>query len=144
MRIVFDRPPMFDEINAKFRIAGKPVIFSWGDLIYNPMRVFIPPHLLAHEAVHGRRQLMYGALGGGIDDWWREYINSAAFRLNEEIPAHQAEYAALMRQNNNRHARRGHLKRVAKRLSAPLYGGMITTAKARGLILAPVNQQQAA
>ena len=56
MRVVFGRPPMFDEINAKFHIAGKPVIFSWGDLIYNPARVTTPPHLMVHEAMHGERQ----------------------------------------------------------------------------------------
>ncbi len=131
MRVVFDRPPMFAEINAKFHIAGKPVIFSWGDLIYNPMRVYIPPHLMVHEAMHGQRQRQRG-----VEQWWRDYIDSPAFRLDEEVLAHQAEYVALLRGDSNRRARRGALKRVTKRLSGPLYGGMISTAKARELILA--------
>ena len=140
MRVVFERPPMFAEINAKFHIAGKPVIFSWGDVIYNPMRVHIPPHLMAHEAMHGQRQRKWRS----IEQWWRDYIDSAAFRLDEEVLAHKVEYAALLRGNSNRHARRSHLKQLAKRLSGPLYGGMITAAKARELLLAPVTQQQAA
>ena len=135
MRIVFDRPPMFAEINAKFHIAGKPVIFSWGGLIYNPERITIPPHLMVHEAMHGQRQSRLG-----IERWWRDYIDSPAFRLEEEVLAHQVEYAALLRVNSNRHARRSYLKQVAKRLAGPLYGGMITTAKARGLLLGPVIQ----
>ena len=128
-RVVFDRPPMFAEIDAKFHVAGKPVIFSWGDLIYNPERITIPPHLLVHEAMHGWRQRKWG-----IEQWWRDYIDSPASRLEEEILAHRAEYAALLRVNSNRHARRGHLKQVAKRLAAPLYGGMISAVKARKVL----------
>lgn len=130
MRIVFERPPMFDEIDARFRVAGKPVIFSWGGLIYNPMRITIPPHLIAHEEMHGWRQDQRG-----IERWWRRYIDNDGFRLEEEILAHQVEYRALLRGNGNRRARRGYLKQVAKRLSGPLYGGMITSAKARKLLI---------
>ena len=122
---------MFDEINAKFHVAGKPVIFSWGDVIYNPGRIIIPPHLLVHEAMHRERQIKWG-----VDQWWKDYIDSAAFRLEEEILAHQVEYRALLRASgNNRRARRGYLKQVAKRLAGPLYGGMITSAKARKVLL---------
>ena len=129
-RVVFDHPPMFDEINAKFHVAGKPVIFSWGDLIYNPERITIPPHLMVHEAMHGERQTKHG-----VEQWWRDYIDSKAFRLDEEILAHQVEYRALLRANgSNRQARRGYLKQVAKRLSGPLYGGMITSARARKVL----------
>lgn len=121
---------MFDKIDAKFRVAGKPVIFSWGDLIYNPMRITIPAHLMVHEAMHGERQVQWG-----IEQWWRDYIDSATFRLEEEILAHQVEYRTLLRESGNRRARRGHLKQVAKRLSAPLYGGIISSARARKLLL---------
>lgn len=129
MRIVFDRPPIFDELDAKFRIAGKPVLFSWGDIIYNPMRVTIPPHLIVHEEMHGWRQ---GELG--VEHWWRNYIDSRAFRLEEEILAHQAEYRALSRDAVNRRARRSCAKRVARRLAGPLYGEMISIAKARAVL----------
>ena len=140
MRVVFSRPPMFAEIDAKFRIAGKPVIFSWGELIYNPERVNIPPHLMAHEAMHGWRQRQQG-----IERWWRNYIDSPAFRLEEEVLAHQVELAALLPANSNRHARRSGLKQVAKRLAAPLYGGMISALKARELLLAgPQARSEAA
>lgn len=130
MRIVFERPPLFNLINAKFRIAGKPVIFSWGDIIYNPQRIHIPPELLAHEAVHGRRQ------GNDIEFWWRAYCAAdPRFRLAEEVLAHRAEYRAILDECDNRHARRTYLKRVAKRLANPIYGSMVSVARARDLIL---------
>ncbi len=130
MRIVFERPPLFDLINAKFHIAGRPVIFAWGDIIYNPQRMPVPSHLMAHESVHGQRQ------GSDIEGWWHHYIDDPGFRLAEEILGHRAEYRHLLEQCSNRHARRTYLKQTAKRLSSPLYGGVVTAAKARGLLLA--------
>ncbi len=130
MKVIFERPPMFDEINAKFKIAGKPILFSWGGFIYNPMRVTIPPQLMAHEALHGERQ---GDLGA--EKWWHNYIDSVAFRLEEEILAHQVEYRSLLRSGGNRQARRRHLKETARRLAAPLYGKMISPARAQKLLL---------
>jgi hypothetical protein len=131
MRVIVDRPPMFDEINDRFNVAGKSVLFAWGDAIYNPMGVIIPPCLMDHEAVHGQRQIEMG-----VENWWRSYISSRAFRLEEEIPAHQAEYQSLLKENSNRNARRGALKQVAKRLSAPLYGRLISSASARKVLAA--------
>ncbi len=130
MRIIRERPPMFDEIDAKFHIADRPVIFAWGDIIYNPKGIPIPPQLIEHEGMHGWRQTDLG-----VEQWWRNYIDSAAFRLEEEILAHQVEYRALLRDCKNRNARRACLKQTAKRLAAPLYGGMTTVAKARKLLL---------
>lgn len=130
MRVVFERPPMFDEINERFRIAGKPVIFSWGDVIYNPLRIDVPPHLIVHEEMHGWRQTELG-----VEQWWQNYIDDGAFRLEEEILAHQAEYRELLRRRPNRQGRRWALKMTSKRLAAPLYGKMITLSKAREVLL---------
>lgn len=130
MKVVFERPPMFDEINAKFKVAGKPILFSCGDVIYNPLRATIPPQLMAHEAMHGERQINLG-----VEKWWRAYIDIPSFRLEEEILAHQVEYRSLMRAGGNRQARRRYLKEVAKRLAGPLYGKMISPARAQKLLL---------
>ena len=130
MRIVFERPPMFDEIDAKFRIAGKPILFSWGELLYNPMRISVPAHLIVHEEMHGWRQGQCVS----IEAWWKRYIDSPSFRLEEEILAHQAEYRSLLRRGGNRNARRRHLKQTARRLAAPLYGRMISPSRAQALL----------
>lgn len=128
--IVFAYPPLFKEIKAKFPAAGRRgVIFSWGGVIYNPSRITIPPHLLVHEAMHGERQEKWG-----IEQWWRDYIDSAAFRREEEILAHQVEYRFLVREGGNRQARRGSLKQVAKRLASPLYGGVVSMTEARKVL----------
>lgn len=133
MRVVTALPPMFAEIDAAFDVADKPVIFAWGDAIYNPLGAGISPELMAHEAVHGARQ------NGDPAGWWRRYIAEPAFRLAEEVPAHQAEYQAFCEGNANGHlrnARRLFLRGLASRLSGPLYGRLISFEDARRAIKA--------
>lgn len=128
MRVVVARPPLFAEIDAVFYVAGKPVIFAWGDVIYNPQGGPIGPELQAHEAVHGKRQ------GADVEGWWRRYIADPEFRLAEEIPAHEAEYRAYS--DKPRNVRRQALHHIASRLASPLYGRLIRYDDARRLIKA--------
>lgn len=120
---------MFDLIDAKFGIAGQEVIFAWGDTIYNPLGVAICPALMAHEAVHGRRQ------GNNVERWWLRYLDDAGFRLAEELAAHKAEFWHACRGVS--HERRDALLRhTAKRLCSPLYGGLLKPNEAERLLRA--------
>lgn len=130
MIIRHERPPLWDLIDETFDVAGKGVIFAWGDTIFNPWHVPIGPELLAHEAVHGARQ------GDDIEGWWRRYCADPAFRLAEEIPAHVAEYRKHIDLAPNRAARRSALSFVASRLADPLYGGLISVGRAKQVIAA--------
>lgn len=121
MKIVIDKPPIYDEIVAAFPQAkDRDVIFAWGGTIYNPGNIAVGPELMAHELVHGARQK------DDIRGWWRRYIDDPMFRLKEEVQAHKAEFAraALGVKDRNRRARI--LSVTATRLSAPLYGGVIS------------------
>ncbi len=130
--IVFDYPPIFDRILEVFPKAKEPgVIFAWGQTIFNPSKVVIPAQLLAHEEVHGVRQLQ---LLGGVVDWWKQYLDDPKFRLAEEVQAHWAEYHALATLGN-RHDRKAALKQTAKRLASPLYGQMIGPKRAQELLM---------
>lgn len=136
MKVVVAPPPMFDEIDAVFHVKGKPVIFAWGDTIYAPQGGPVSEALQAHEAVHGARQ------SNDIEGWWRRYMTDPAFRLAEEIPAHRAEYRWHAAQPNAHQAVKGFRSRlafheadIARRLSGPLYGAMISNARARTEIL---------
>lgn len=127
-RIVCEDPPMISEISKAFYLRDNSVIFSWGDIIYNPNNVNISPALIAHEAVHGKRQQ------SDVEAWWHEYIDNPSFRLLEETLAHMAEYRYLRDHSINRNQRRTCLKQTAKRLAAPLYGRMVTTSQAVKLL----------
>ncbi|KKL11234.1 hypothetical protein LCGC14_2547850 [marine sediment metagenome] len=128
MEIVFDFPPIYDEIRSVFPIAGRGVIFAWGNKIYNPSRVSIPLQLIAHERVHGRRQ------GRDVHGWWRRYLDEKEFRLTEEIAAHIVEMEYLLGPNPNRQMRRQIIRSTAKRLANPLYRYGISRAQAQVLL----------
>ena len=131
-QIVMANPPMIDQIDKRFGVKNRTgIIYSWGDKIYNPSGVVISPQLIAHESVHGLRQ------GEKIAEWWEQYIDDPKFRLAEEIPAHQAEYEYLVTHAPSRQLRRAALKQTAQRLAAPLYGRMITVAKAKRILTTP-------
>lgn len=120
MKIVVDKPPIWDEIVKAFpAVEHRACIFAWGGTIFNPGNITVGHELMAHELVHGARQK------DDIRGWWRRYIDDPQFRLKEELQAHKAEFAraALGVKDRNRRARI--LSVTAQRLAAPLYGGVI-------------------
>ena len=127
MKIIKAYPPMIDKIDAAFNVKGKAIFYAWGDTIYNPKGVGIPPELLAHEHAHGERQLP------DIEGWWHQYIYDPEFRLAEELIAHAAEYRYVM-EHGNRQLRRKVLKSVTARISSPMYGRMISQKQAKHVI----------
>jgi len=132
MNIKCSFPPNIEEIAASLPGALTPgVIFCYGDTIYNPFNVRISTHLRAHEAVHSSRQ---GKTDEEIRAWWRKYVFDAKFRLEEEVPAHQAEYASFRRQEKDAQLRFQFLITLAKRLSGLMYGQIVTFNEAKLLI----------
>lgn len=133
--VIQDRPPNFEAIHAVFPgAAGEGVVFAYGDKIYNPSGVTLPPELMAHELAHCERQNEMG-----LDAWWDRYLVDGDFRYEEELIAHIAEFKSIMsRYNYQEHAisrvRERALDHVAKKLAAPLYGRMVTIHQARAAI----------
>lgn len=133
MRVIVAYPPMFEEIAAAFPTARKPgVIFSWGETLYNPSGRDIKPQLMAHEAVHSQRQ---GTTDASIREWWKAYINDPAFRLEEELLAHRAEFRAMRASTKDRNARERELDEIARRLASPLYGALLSYRQARHFVV---------
>jgi hypothetical protein len=145
MQIVRDRPPLFDLIDKKFNIRGKPVVFAWGTIIYVPSgSLDIAPQVKAHEEVHGGRQLLYQPQGfpstlqlsdaERIERWWLRYIADFEFRREEERLAHIAEYRHLCEHAGGRNQRRRHMSIVSSKLSNSLYGPLMNKAQAREVL----------
>jgi hypothetical protein len=125
--VVKARPPMFAEMDAAFHVAGKRVLFAYGDAIYNPEGVQVTRELLVHESVHLVRQQDIG-----VEEWWRRYIAEPQFRADEELLAHRAEYREFCSNPaNGRNARRLYLRSLATRLASALYGSVMTFEEAR-------------
>lgn len=134
MKIINAHPPNFPEIVAAFPHASKPgTVFSFGDTIYVPTGWPVSKAIMAHEEVHGVRQLAYEL---GIMGWWRRYIEDPEFRLAEELPAHVAEFRRLCKLKADPNARVRELFKIADRLASPLYGNLISVGEARRRISA--------
>ena len=103
-------------------------IFAYGGKIYSPGSKTLSPELIAHEQVHFRQQ------DDDPDAWWDRFLKEPKFRLQQELEAHRAEYHCLMTSNTPRSVRRRALKEIASRLSAPMYGRIITTKQAMAAI----------
>ena len=132
MRIINQRPPNFGKIALAFPQAfGAGVIFAYWDTIYFPngANCDLPEALLRHEQVHLQRQQEMES----AELWWDRYIEDAEFRFNEELLAHVAEYEWHI-ENGSRQQRRHALKEIAKRLSSPLYGRMVSRDQAETAI----------
>lgn len=125
-KVVKDWPPNITQIRAVLPVT-RSNIFAYDHVIYSPSGTDLPPELLAHEAIHFAQQDNYP---GGPAAWWDEFLASPKFRLKQEIPAHRAEYRVMLRGAASRQQRRfvksKGLKMLGKRLSAPMYGGIIT------------------
>jgi hypothetical protein len=123
--IVNDWPPNIAAIRAVLPVTRNN-IFAYGGTIYSPGSSSLPPELIAHEQVHFEQQAVIG-----VDQWWTRFLADPKFRLSQEIPAHKAEYRHMLRAATSRQQRRfvksKGLKMLGKRLSAPMYGGIITT-----------------
>jgi hypothetical protein len=132
MKVLIERPPMWEKIDAAFNVRGRAVIFTFGDIVYNPMGVGVSKALIRHEAKHSVRQQREG---WRPEMWWERYISDPEFRLDEEIHAHIAEYAYIKATERDRNRQARYLQGCAARLAGPLYGNLLTIGRARSIIL---------
>ena len=123
-RIVHDWPPNIEAIRAVLPVTEKN-IFAYNNRIYVPGGGELPLWLHAHEKVHFEQQEEHG-----VQAWWDRFLADEAFRLAQEIPAHRAEYRTFCFYNKDRNEQSRFLRILGTRLSAPMYGGIITTNEA--------------
>jgi len=128
MEVLYTFPPLYREIDRRFNVRGKPVIFTFGSRIHNPGRIQIPNSLMVHETVHSTRQ------GTEPEAWWQSYLDNDEFRLIEEMEAHSAEYGHICLETDDNRLRQRELHRIASRLASPLYGSIIGYYEARRCI----------
>lgn len=129
LEVVDARPPNFDAIVRVLPGAAEPgVMFAYDSKVYFPGgKGPLTRELDAHERVHIERQ---NRLEGGADKWWELYLTNVAFRYNEELLAHRAEYRTYCKRHINPVKRAQFLRAVAKRLASPLYAAGLTVERA--------------
>lgn len=135
--VVVGFPPNIDEIRERLN-PGPSTVFAYGDRIYCPSGADLPPNLIVHEQTHFDQQRN----AGGPDAWWRRYLDDPEFRLDQELEAYRAQYAALA--GLPRPERRRYLAHFCKTLASSMYGGLVSKEQARALITRPDDERQAA
>lgn len=115
MKLVKDYPPNILEIDAHFHTMGQPILYTYGDTIYNPLGIHVPNYLAAHEFTHIMQQR------GEPEAWWRKYIEDEEYRYAEELAAHRTELSILLAEVKDRNTRAKLVMQTAARLTAPLY-----------------------
>lgn len=123
--VVNDWPPNINEIRAALPDVTEKNIFAYDLKIFNPSGAKLGPELHHHEAVHFKQQAAIG-----VEAWWLAFLSDEVFRLAQEIPAHKAEYRCFCKYNRDRNEQARFLRTLGQRLSAPMYGGIITANEA--------------
>ena len=119
-------PPNIREIQKVFHIEGrKGIVFTHGQVIYNPDMGHLDDPLMFHEATHSLQQDELG-----VDAWWKKYLEDKDFRLSQELQAYHQQYKKYCKTQKDRNKIAQYLHRLAVDCSGEIYGNMITYTEA--------------
>lgn len=131
MKVVKGYPPNFEKLSKKFILKEPGIVFTYGDTVYNPSGLPLPPDLEAHEQTHVDQQATMGP-----EAWWDQYLEDPDFRLGQELEATKVQYQYICK-TENRQGRQEGLHFLAKMLSSAVYGNMIKKKEAMELLKGP-------
>lgn len=117
-------PPIYEELKSRFGIDwDKGIIIAYDNTVYckNP----VSPQKLVHEIKHLDRQNEMGN-----EAWWRLYLESDEFRLQEERLAYVAEAEFIKRNIKNREIKFFAIREIARSFSSEIYGNIISMEEA--------------
>jgi len=120
MRIINEKPPIYDKILAVGMLPHAGVVYTYGDAIYNPSGAVLPEYLIIHEEVHMTQQ------GDHPDTWWARYLDDQHFRIEQELEAYAKQYVFICRFVKDRNQRAKILLQLACSLSGPIYGKVVS------------------
>lgn len=131
MEIKFEYPPNIKEIEAKFGELPDGVVFTYGNILYNPGRHYIDLHLMVHEETHAKKQKE-----SGPEKWWEKYLEDPEFRFQEELEAYSRQYKIINEGYNvPRKEKDRLLDKLARDLSSEIYGNIVSFGEAKSKII---------
>lgn len=119
-------PPNIEVIKKTFNIEGKKgIVYTHGQVIYNPDMLYMDDALLFHEATHSLQQDTLG-----VDVWWKKYLEDPQFRLVQELEAYHSQYKKFCKTDKDRNKQAQYLHRLAQDCSGEVYGNMVNYSEA--------------
>lgn len=135
MKILNEKPPVWESVMELFKINVGTTIFTYGDTIYNPAGFEVPAELIAHEEVHSAQQ---GHTEEGAAKWWARYFQDEYFRMDQEARAYAVQYDWWCEHDHvrgkDRNWRMKKMRQLATVMSSPTYGGVVSVDGAIKLI----------
>ena len=132
VKISNEKPPQWilDEVKEKWNVEWESgVVFTYGELI-TTFKGEVTEDLIAHESHHTAQHEKFG----GADKWWREYLDNADFRFEQELECYRKQYKWLVKNIKNRQERFYFTQHYARSLSSEMYGNITTYQEAYKLI----------
>ena len=124
MKILNEQPPILDKLLKAGLKPQKTTVFAYGDTLYNPSGVEIPPDILVHEEVHIRQQK------DNKNACLEKYLNDKEYRLKVEVEAFREQYKFVCEMLKDRNYRAKCLHSLAQELSGSVYGKIINYSEA--------------
>lgn len=122
MRIVYEQPParIYEACVEQFGVSfDDGVVWTYGDAIHT--KYLLRPDVGAHEKVHIKQQKAMGVI-----EWWDKYLGDPQFRFDQELEAYQEQWRFIKKNVKSRNDQFNFLKQIARDLSGPMYGGLLS------------------
>lgn len=121
IKISLEKPPNWNELEEAFDVKWGQTAVAYGDTLH--ISVEPTEDVLQHEMVHLAQQ---GFTKQGAENWWRKYMKDPKFRITQEIQAYQRQYGTLRLFIHDRNDLAKARCRLARDLSGPMYGRVIS------------------
>lgn len=119
MKLSTEKPPNWEALVKKFGVTWDRTVVTYGDTAY--CRRALSDDLIIHESVHVEQQRETSP-----EVWWEKYMEDPVFRCEQEMEAYRHQYLFLKDKIKDRNALFKHLDRLARDLSSPMYGKVLS------------------
>ena len=126
--VIGAHPPNYEDILKSFPKVKdiRGVVYTFGQVIFNPDNVDLPVELMYHEATHSIQQDKLGP-----EEWWKKYLADPKFRLKQELEAYHQQFKKYCKNQKDRNKQSSYLHKLAVDCSGEIYGKMINFSDAR-------------
>ena len=123
-----EKPPVWDKLVKAFGVEWGTICVAYDKDIYCGDKANLSTDVIVHESVHLARQEK-DPVG-----WWTRYVKDKEFRFGEEVLAYHAQYDYLKNNVMDRNRLARYLFNLARDLSGPMYGNVVSYSEAMRLI----------